>query len=318
MNTLLKTTLFAAALAPALASAQSFGVVEISQKTLVNGNALIGDVTPGAPITISVPGHYRLSSGLAPGSLTAIEVSTVSGPVTLDLNGHGLTGNSPGCSSTATLLQCPPQGSAHGVHHNAGSGDRFRVANGTIEAFTGDGIRCSGSCQVDGITARANHGYGINIGGGVVQRAHAIGNGFGGILASAGSVSDSNAYGNGRRGIVGGMLNNLRVDMTRAIVGDDSYGVLVQLSAQNLSVGNTVGIGILSTGQVSNAFTYSNQSGGLTLNGGSASRVTASGNLWGIQVNAGVVRDSVMFNNRSFDLQGNPTDGLNICSGASC
>lgn len=81
-------------------AASAFALIAIAaganahaQATIDQAKALAGDVTPsdtaGFPVTLSVPGSYKLTSNLAvPAGTTGIEVTT-SG-VTLDLNGFSI------------------------------------------------------------------------------------------------------------------------------------------------------------------------------------------------------------------------------------
>jgi hypothetical protein len=96
------------------------GVVLIDQNRALAGNVTPGD-TPGFPVSITLPGSYRLSGNLtAPAGSNGIEISA--DDVTIDLNGFRMAGGGP---STAI--------------DDTGSHQRLEIRGGTISGF-GDGI----------------------------------------------------------------------------------------------------------------------------------------------------------------------------------
>lgn len=305
---------------PVAAMSQSFGVVELNALTVTNGNSAIGDVTPGAPITINVPGHYRLSSDLFTPKSTAIEVDLSAGAITIDLNGFTIKSGAAVCSSTSNNIGCPAPGIYHGINRVGSGHTALVVSNGTIERFAGDGVRCLGTpCNVRNITVLQNHGWGINIAQGSVDGVLARFNGFGGILNSLGAVSKSTAYNNGNRGIVARTLTDVLVDLTFFGLDNGPFGAIAMVSGDNVTVTNTAGgVGIIAGGHLNNSNASGNQGVGILANG-SVSRSTANGNQTGFDVQSGgVVRDSVATGNSIADLVGNPISGLNICSGTVC
>ena len=102
------------------------GVIEINQAAATADGVTPGD-TPGFPVTLSQPGSYRLTGPLSITSIlggTAIAITT--SDVALDLNGFRV--------STTSVVA-----GGHGV--DALGRTNIRVRDGTIESFTGDGIR---------------------------------------------------------------------------------------------------------------------------------------------------------------------------------
>src|SRR5688572_25403327 len=67
------------------------GVILIDQNRALAGNVTPGD-TPGFPVTISLPGSYRLSSNLTVSNMTTSAVLITTNDVTLDLNGFTIKG----------------------------------------------------------------------------------------------------------------------------------------------------------------------------------------------------------------------------------
>lgn len=300
--------------------AQSFGVVEISQKTLQQGDPAIGDLTPGAPITITVPGHYRLSANLSVPSGGAIQINTTSGPVTLDLNGFALKGPGNGCSQTSYSISCPAPNGQHGVALVGGSGERLVLRNGSIEGFGGDAVQCASGCRLEALSLRNNHGYGVNAPDTRIERSRAYGNGLGGfVVAGNGSVISSSAKFNGRRGIAAAVVRDAEIDATLSVAGENAYGLIVSQSGQNVSVTHTIGTGLLiSGGSVEHAVVRMGSGTGVELNGGSITDSTVRDNVGGIAVSNGIARDNVLQNNTSFDLLGNPVEGINLCGNTTC
>ena len=83
------------------------GVILIDQNKAMAGNVTLGD-TPGFPVTISLPGSYRLSGNLTvpDANTTAIEVTA--GGVSIDLNGFGIFGPT-NCTGFPVVTSCAPR-----------------------------------------------------------------------------------------------------------------------------------------------------------------------------------------------------------------
>src|SRR5438270_1570559 len=67
------------------------GVVLIDQNRALAGNVTPGDA-PGFPVTISVPGSYRLSGNLMVPDAHTSAISITADHVTIDLNGFSIIG----------------------------------------------------------------------------------------------------------------------------------------------------------------------------------------------------------------------------------
>ena len=106
---------------PALAVTNENGEVLITQTAVNAGNITPGD-TPGFPVTISVPGTYRLASNLTvTTAVNGIEVRA--NEVTIEMGGRTLAGSGVGRNGIASFNRS------------------LRVSHGTVRGFTNDGIR---------------------------------------------------------------------------------------------------------------------------------------------------------------------------------
>src|SRR5947199_9680744 len=85
------------------------GVVLINQSAALAGNVTPGD-TPGFPVTISVPGSYKLSGNLTVPDANTDAIVIASSDVTFDLNGFSIIGPVV-CSGVGASLVCSPTGS---------------------------------------------------------------------------------------------------------------------------------------------------------------------------------------------------------------
>ncbi len=213
----------------------------------------------GYPVTINQPGSYRLAGNLdvsgetAPEDVTAVRVE-VSG-VYLDLGGFAIFG--PTTCTGSPVTGCTPVGFGYGVRADSGLVN-IVIRNGTIQGMGGDGIHCSGSCRVDGISAAGNGGRGIQVvTGGLVQNCHSqrnnhagidaagvIGNNRvefnrnDGIVAVFGSVvTDNSIFRNAGRGILAGQSVLLAGN---SVLWNDSVGIRTSSGVQ--IKGNTVGL----------------------------------------------------------------------------
>src|ERR1700675_702311 len=67
------------------------GVVLIDQNKAMAGNVTPGD-TPGFPVTISLPGSYRLAGNLTVPDANTTAITIIADNVSLDLNGFTIQG----------------------------------------------------------------------------------------------------------------------------------------------------------------------------------------------------------------------------------
>ncbi len=213
---------------------------------IVSGNTLIGNTTPldavadnqldilisELPYTISQPGMYRLTGDLTLATQDTNGITIDAEDVTLDLNGHSLTG--PGKAAGTT---------GHGIRV---SGTQFNIAirNGTVRDWRLDGVfagaadnsqfealRCynngrsgiyaGAACRVTGNTCTENGAEGI-LGsiGSTVSGNTCWGNTGDGIFAASGSTVSGNACSaNGGDGIIVGN-STVRGNACRSNTGD--------------------------------------------------------------------------------------------------
>lgn len=147
----------AIALAIAAMPVQAEGIIDLNQDCAVAG-CFPGDA-PNFPITITQPGHYRLSSDLESPGLAGIVVELLIGHVTLDLNGFTLSGGNT-CSGEMPVTGCTFTNGGSGVSIRAASGS---LRNGTVQGFRGDGVRgtLSGGFLIEDMTIMENGNDGL-------------------------------------------------------------------------------------------------------------------------------------------------------------
>ncbi len=171
----LKRGLVLALLAAGSAQAQ----VAINQAAALAGGVSAGD-TPGFPVTLSVPGHYVLTSNLVlPANSGGILITVPN--VTLSLNGFGIIGPVV-CVSAGGGLSCnsPNTASTRGISATT-TADGVTIRNGFVRGFS------------DGISIR----------GGLVEDVHASSNSLTGVSA-AGAPDDRPARISGVRATLNG------------------------------------------------------------------------------------------------------------------
>lgn len=174
------------------------GVIEINQ-----ARALAGGVTPGDgagfPVTLSLPGSYRLTGNLSVAGLSVDAISVASADVALDLAGFEIRGPVT-CSGVGSGLSCAPAGSGFGVR---GTAARSSVRNGHVVGFGSFGVSLGAEARIEHVTAESNGGAGIRaLDQAVVREVVAYGNGGRGIDVGPGSVvARSAASGNGNAGV---------------------------------------------------------------------------------------------------------------------
>jgi hypothetical protein len=185
---------------PAISSAID-GQVLINQSRALAGGVTPGDA-PGFPVTISLPGSYRLSGDLTVPDVDISGIVITANNVTLDLNGFAIKGPTV-CTSAALdgpVTSCSPGNNAGaGVEAVlSGPATGITVSNGTVRGFY-YGIYLGAGGRVEKVLAEHNTGNGIT----VLQAAHLHANVAGrnlgtGIYAGSGSVvTENTAYRNG-------------------------------------------------------------------------------------------------------------------------
>jgi hypothetical protein len=158
--------------APALAATLPSGEVIISQAAVNAGNITPGD-TPGFPVTISVPGSYRLTSNLTV-TTTANGIEVRANEVTIDMGGFTLAGSGVGRNGIASFNRS------------------MKVEHGTVRGFTNDGVRSIAQFLTVSdmvITANGRNGVFADFSGGIDAGAVS----FARVVDS--NVSANNGYG---------------------------------------------------------------------------------------------------------------------------
>lgn len=131
----------------ALSSGYALAQVAIDQNRAMAGGVTPGD-TPGFPVTISIPGSYKLTSNLVvPAGLSGIVIAA--SDVSLDLNGFSVTGT--GTCTSAALGNVTCSDPAGGGIVAAGADQRrATIANGSVGGF-GDCLRAAYQSRVHDI-----------------------------------------------------------------------------------------------------------------------------------------------------------------------
>jgi hypothetical protein len=218
----------------------------LAQQHINEGMVLQGNVTPmdapGYPLTLSVPGVYKLTSNLnVPTSARGIDI-TVPG-VVLDLNGFSITQSAGKCAQAVTLdVTCSTAPGTIGIRSVFGgqTDGVTTIRNGFVRGFTTgvvifktgivesmvfshnedalivgmsnlDETRAS---RVADVTAELN-GTAIRMGGGLIERAVLVHNGIGvegmnGSITKDASVRDSHIT-NNATGVIGVALHGTRL-----------------------------------------------------------------------------------------------------------
>lgn len=149
----------ALAAVPRPASA-SDGVIEINQARMAAGGITPGD-TAGAPVTLSQPGSYRLTSDLVVTGIhdAGLHVKTGAG-VTIDLNGFAIRGPY-SCAPGA----CTAGGVGYGVllGGSGTEGDQVTVRNGRITGLSGACILLGAEARIENVDV-SSCGEGIVVG----------------------------------------------------------------------------------------------------------------------------------------------------------
>jgi hypothetical protein len=174
------------------------GIILIDQNRALAGSVTLGDA-PGFPVTISVPGSYRLSGNLTVPDANTTAIMVAADNVTIDLNGFSIIG--PTVCVGFPVTSCSPTGDGIGVR--GGGFAHITVVNGSVRGMGGVGISLQGfDNSVEKVHANSNGGIGIDSGGTLSGNIASF-NGGNGIIARNGTaVSGNSANGNGNVGIV--------------------------------------------------------------------------------------------------------------------
>lgn len=191
------------------------GVLEINVACRSAG-CFPGDAS-GAPIQITEPGSYILTSNLSVNvNTTAILIQT--DDVTLDLNGFTISGPVSCSGFPATCTQ-----SGFGIGIDGQGHENITIRNGTVRGMGNRGI-VIGSGRVVDVTVMENSETGLSLGSSTSQgtRIRAVQNGFDGI--AGGHINASNSIGNQGNGIIAATCSNSR--MTQNGAGSSCAAIL--------------------------------------------------------------------------------------------
>lgn len=203
------------------AAGQAQAQTTIDQNKALSGNITPGD-SPGFPITLSVPGAYKLTGNLSvPANLSNVEITAAG--VTLDLNGFNISGPILCSRNAATaVVTCTPGNVATtGIEFKSGGnslrnggvrGSRFGVtfsggdqmdnvlaehnANSGVVATSSTGART----LLRNVRSQLNGGYGFNLADTLAQGCTAASNGQDGFAGINVIALDSAAHHNRRYG----------------------------------------------------------------------------------------------------------------------
>ncbi len=225
-----------------LTSAGAHAQATIDQNKALAGNVTPGDA-PGFPISLNVPGSYKLTGNLVvPAGLSGIEITAAG--VTLDLNGFTVSGALACIRNSATFaVTCTGSATGTGIAMNGGGNT---VRNGTVRGFV-YGIFYAGGDQIDGVLVEQNYSgvvasshdgartlvrnsraqfnqtFGFAVSDALVQGCTAGGNGGPGFSATRSVVLDSVAQSNGQEGFKGNNLS-LGRSVAQGNLGGDVTG----------------------------------------------------------------------------------------------
>ncbi len=278
----MKTQLKRVAIAAFALLAIAAGSSAQAQTTIDQNKALAGNVTPGDgagfPVTLSLPGAYKLTSNLVvPAFTQGIDIQAEG--VTLDLNGFTISG-----PVTCNAKSFPPCTTAPGQGQNQAGialyGQGSVIRNGTVRGFSGNGIWIDspGGVVVQDMLVAMNSGHGISIGA------------TGGSLYAAGArITHVVATQNGGAGISNAAPGpvNTRVDIDASVASSNHQAGFV-LSSGHGTVSNCVAEDNTSVGLNANIFTLLRGSRFLGNNNGSGEIVgnpsSGGGNLSGVTI----------------------------------
>lgn len=190
-----------------------------AQQTIDHSKVLAGGVTPGDtpgyPLTLSLPGHYKLTSNLSvPANTTGIRITAPN--VTLDLNGYTVAGPVTCMQITGGLnLICSPgsDGKSYGIEIGTTSAGTV-IRNGRVQGFAHGGIRTVGADTLEGVQVTQNAGHGVsgietfNSGVNIIDSLITL-NAGAGVAVASGVVTRTRVVANGD-GILGTAIQSVK------------------------------------------------------------------------------------------------------------
>lgn len=214
------------------------GVVLIDQQHALAGNVTPGDA-PGFPVTISLPGIYKLSSNLTVPNADTSAIVITADSVTIDLNGFSILGpvSCPSDGQHATTgcsvggVACPGGFCGFGIGIDSGYAGRLntRVVNGAVNGMGNIGIYLDRNSRVEGVNVTSNGRSGIYTSGGEIRDVLLRANGSYGIVTSGSIIVNTRALFNGGIGIYCSSTTYIHGSI---IEGNGSYGLNVTTSTR--------------------------------------------------------------------------------------
>ncbi|MEO6278605.1 right-handed parallel beta-helix repeat-containing protein [Roseateles sp.] len=248
----------AAALALIAAAASAHAQTTIDQNKAFAGSVTPGDA-PGFPITLSVPGSYKLTGNLAvPAKMIGIDITAPN--VTLDLNGFSINGPTT-CTYASAQVHC---NSAYDNLATPGivAVDGATLRNGSVTGFSSSGVVLKGQGHlVENMAIGSNAGAGVmrfetGVATTTLRNLRVFTNGGYGIYAINTFITGSTIDSNRLHGVFGAGTGGVFVVDTS--VANNYYGVIgVALHGVRLfnnTNGNTIGT-VFSAGQNMSDFT---------------------------------------------------------------
>ena len=215
------------------------GAVGIDQTKALNGGVTAND-TAGFPVTLSQPGHYRLTGNLTVSDPMAQAIYITAPNVTLDLNGFTIQG--PNKCVALTKSCSVMNGFGIGVYVG---GTGALVHNGTIEGFANGGVMGMGGTFRDLRVTDNTVGLQLNNAPATFERLHVERNLYTGISMSSTDhavVRSSTIIGNFGNGIQmqNGLVHNnvIRLNGGRGL---NAPGIGVSGYRENVITSNAMG-----------------------------------------------------------------------------
>jgi hypothetical protein len=280
------------------------GVREINQVCADTTGCFAGDAA-GMPVTITLPGSYRLTGSLLRPSVNTHGVVISASDVTLDLNGFQIVGTT---SCSGVPVSCASPGTGRGVTVTADSVSGVLVRNGSVRGSGEAGVYLGRASRVEDVRVASSGGDGIRIADfSRVLRCEVTDSGVRGIRTLAHALVEDNLVAGTGAGISGieafGSAPVIRDNKVTNAGGDGIHTSEASISGNIVSgcVGDAV--------EVSGGARIAGNT--LVLNVGFGIRFGFVGNLY---------TGNTIYTNSGGALAGpvNVSPGDNSCDGAAC
>lgn len=144
-----------------LAAAVALVLLSARPAAAVDGVRELSQATVSVwPIVISSAGSYVLTSNLTVANFLTSAIRVDVDRVTIDLNGHTVSGPY-SCTGTGSTLTCSQPTHTLGWGVDATNRALVTVRNGQIRGFAAGGINGGDDLRVEGVTVLNNQGHGI-------------------------------------------------------------------------------------------------------------------------------------------------------------